>query len=46
MLHQESGVLVVENDHASSVADAPLSTLASGGLNRSVHRPGPERAAP
>jgi DNA-binding transcriptional MocR family regulator len=33
----EPDVLVVENDHASSVADAPLHTLASGGLNRWIH---------
>lgn len=37
VLQEEPDVLVVENDHASSVADAPLRTLTSGGLNRWVH---------
>ncbi|MET8130834.1 aminotransferase class I/II-fold pyridoxal phosphate-dependent enzyme [Streptomyces sp. NPDC005251] len=37
VLHEDPEVLVVENDHASSVADAPLHTLASGALNRWVH---------
>ena len=37
VLEQEPDVLVVENDHASAVADAPLHTLAAGGLARWVH---------
>ncbi|MCX4760508.1 aminotransferase class I/II-fold pyridoxal phosphate-dependent enzyme [Streptomyces sp. NBC_01275] len=37
VLRDEPDVLVVENDHASVVADAPLRTLTSGGLPRWVH---------
>ncbi|MET9409387.1 aminotransferase class I/II-fold pyridoxal phosphate-dependent enzyme [Streptomyces sp. NPDC002935] len=37
VLQEEPDVLVVENDHASSVADAPLHTLTAGGLTRWVH---------
>ncbi|MFD9463791.1 aminotransferase class I/II-fold pyridoxal phosphate-dependent enzyme [Streptomyces sp. NPDC060027] len=37
ILQAEPDVLVVENDHASSVADAPLYTLTTGGLARWVH---------
>ncbi|GGY09060.1 aminotransferase class I/II-fold pyridoxal phosphate-dependent enzyme [Streptomyces anandii] len=37
VLREEPDVLVVENDHASAVADVPLRTLASGGLTRWVH---------
>ncbi|WP_406370164.1 aminotransferase class I/II-fold pyridoxal phosphate-dependent enzyme [Streptomyces sp. NBC_00647] len=37
VLQAEPDVLVVENDHASSVADAPLHTLTTGGLSRWVH---------
>ena len=37
VLREEPDVLVVENDHASVVADAPLRTLTSGGLPRWVH---------
>ncbi|MET9903034.1 aminotransferase class I/II-fold pyridoxal phosphate-dependent enzyme [Streptomyces sp. NPDC006446] len=37
VLQAEPDVLVVENDHASSVADAPLHTLTTGGLARWVH---------
>ncbi|WP_369032120.1 aminotransferase class I/II-fold pyridoxal phosphate-dependent enzyme [Streptomyces adonidis] len=37
VLREEPEVLVVENDHASAVADAPLYTLTSGGLARWVH---------
>ncbi|WP_369239690.1 aminotransferase class I/II-fold pyridoxal phosphate-dependent enzyme [Streptomyces sp. R21] len=37
VLEQEPDVLVVENDHASAVADAPLHSLAAGGLARWVH---------
>ncbi|MFF4348601.1 aminotransferase class I/II-fold pyridoxal phosphate-dependent enzyme [Streptomyces sp. NPDC001530] len=36
-LQEEPDVLVVENDHASAVADAPLRTLTAGGLARWVH---------
>lgn len=36
VLRDEPEVLVVENDHASSVAAAPLWSLASGGLSRWV----------
>ncbi|WP_330268269.1 aminotransferase class I/II-fold pyridoxal phosphate-dependent enzyme [Streptomyces griseorubiginosus] len=37
VLRERPEVLVVENDHASAVADAPLWTLAGGGLSRWVH---------
>ncbi len=37
ILQEEPDVLVVENDHASAVADAPLHALAAGGLERWVH---------
>ncbi|WP_369245112.1 aminotransferase class I/II-fold pyridoxal phosphate-dependent enzyme [Streptomyces sp. R41] len=37
VLQEEPDVLVVENDHASAVADAPLRTLTAGGLRRWVH---------
>lgn len=37
VLREHPEVLVVENDHASAVADAPLWTLAGGGLSRWVH---------
>ncbi|MFF1453593.1 aminotransferase class I/II-fold pyridoxal phosphate-dependent enzyme [Streptomyces sp. NPDC058274] len=37
VLQEEPEVLVVENDHASAVAGAPLHTLTSGGLTRWVH---------
>lgn len=37
VLQEEPDVLVVENDHASAVADAPLRTLTAGGLQRWVH---------
>lgn len=37
VLQEEPDVLVVENDHASAVADAPLQSLAAGGLARWVH---------
>ncbi|MET7883539.1 aminotransferase class I/II-fold pyridoxal phosphate-dependent enzyme [Streptomyces avermitilis] len=37
VLREEPEVLVVENDHASAVADAPLHTLTAGGLTRWVH---------
>ncbi|MFF2368626.1 aminotransferase class I/II-fold pyridoxal phosphate-dependent enzyme [Streptomyces sp. NPDC058122] len=37
VLQEAPDVLVVENDHASSVAGAPLRTLTAGGLNRWVH---------
>nr|WP_199808850.1 MULTISPECIES: aminotransferase class I/II-fold pyridoxal phosphate-dependent enzyme [Streptomyces] len=37
LLREEPEVLVVENDHASAVADAPLHTLTAGGLTRWVH---------
>ncbi|MCX5088812.1 aminotransferase class I/II-fold pyridoxal phosphate-dependent enzyme [Streptomyces sp. NBC_00365] len=37
VLREEPDVLVVENDHASAVADAPLHTLTAGGLTRWVH---------
>ncbi|WP_455711037.1 aminotransferase class I/II-fold pyridoxal phosphate-dependent enzyme [Streptomyces massasporeus] len=37
LLRKEPDVLVVENDHASAVADAPLHTLTGGGLTRWVH---------
>ncbi|WP_330350416.1 aminotransferase class I/II-fold pyridoxal phosphate-dependent enzyme [Streptomyces sp. NBC_00582] len=37
VLRDEPDLLVVENDHASAVADAPLWTLTSGGLARWVH---------
>jgi DNA-binding transcriptional MocR family regulator len=37
VLRDGPDVLVVENDHASAIADAPLWTLASGGLPRWVH---------
>lgn len=37
VLQKEADVLVVENDHASAVADAPLHTLTAGGLARWVH---------
>ncbi|MER5516199.1 aminotransferase class I/II-fold pyridoxal phosphate-dependent enzyme [Streptomyces sp. NPDC002763] len=36
-LREESDVLVIENDHASSVTDAPLHSLAAAGLARWVH---------
>ncbi|ANP53797.1 DNA-binding transcriptional MocR family regulator [Streptomyces griseochromogenes] len=37
MLRDASDVLVVENDHASEVADAALHTVAGAGLSRWVH---------
>ncbi|MDH6217265.1 aminotransferase class I/II-fold pyridoxal phosphate-dependent enzyme [Streptomyces pseudovenezuelae] len=37
VLRGEPDVLVVENDHASAVAGAPLRTLTAGGLPRWVH---------
>lgn len=37
VLRDEPDVLVVENDHASAVAGAPLRTLTGGGLRRWVH---------
>ncbi|GGN71721.1 GntR family transcriptional regulator [Streptomyces albiflavescens] len=37
VLQEEPDVLVVENDHASAVADAPLRTLTMGDLGRWVH---------
>jgi DNA-binding transcriptional MocR family regulator len=37
VLREEPDVLVVENDHASAVAHAPLHTLTAGGLTRWVH---------
>ncbi|MEU6357059.1 aminotransferase class I/II-fold pyridoxal phosphate-dependent enzyme [Streptomyces sp. NPDC047072] len=37
VLQEAPEVLVVENDHASAVADTPLWTLAAGGLHRWVH---------
>jgi DNA-binding transcriptional MocR family regulator len=37
VLRGEPDVLVVENDHASAVADAPLHTITAGGLSRWVH---------
>ncbi|MEU7056721.1 aminotransferase class I/II-fold pyridoxal phosphate-dependent enzyme [Streptomyces sp. NPDC046197] len=37
VLGEAPDVLVVENDHASAVADVPLRTLTSGGLTRWVH---------
>jgi DNA-binding transcriptional MocR family regulator len=37
VLREVPDVLVVENDHASSVAGVPLRTLTAGGLNRWVH---------
>jgi DNA-binding transcriptional MocR family regulator len=37
VLREVPDVLVVENDHASSVAGVPLRTLTTGGLNRWVH---------
>lgn len=37
LLREEPDVLVVENDHASAVAQAPLRTLTGGGLTRWVH---------
>ncbi|MER5431485.1 aminotransferase class I/II-fold pyridoxal phosphate-dependent enzyme [Streptomyces sp. NPDC002588] len=37
VLRDEPDLLVVENDHASAVAGAPLRTLTSGGLPRWVH---------
>ncbi|MFF4591158.1 aminotransferase class I/II-fold pyridoxal phosphate-dependent enzyme [Streptomyces sp. NPDC001388] len=37
VLRAAPDLLVVENDHASAVADAPLLTLTSGGLSRWVH---------
>ncbi|KUO11212.1 aminotransferase class I/II-fold pyridoxal phosphate-dependent enzyme [Streptomyces sp. DSM 15324] len=37
VLRGEPDLLVVENDHASAVADAPLWSLTSGGLSRWVH---------
>jgi DNA-binding transcriptional MocR family regulator len=37
VLREEPEVLVVENDHASAVAGAPLRSLTSGGLTRWVH---------
>jgi DNA-binding transcriptional MocR family regulator len=37
VLREEPDVLVVENDHASAVADAPLRTLTTGCLGRWVH---------
>ncbi|MBC9727001.1 aminotransferase class I/II-fold pyridoxal phosphate-dependent enzyme [Streptomyces sp. TRM68367] len=37
LLREEPDILVVENDHASEVAGAPLHTLTAGGLGRWVH---------
>ncbi|WP_046732000.1 aminotransferase class I/II-fold pyridoxal phosphate-dependent enzyme [Streptomyces humi] len=37
VLREEPDVLVVENDHASSVTDAPLHSVAGAGLARWVH---------
>jgi DNA-binding transcriptional MocR family regulator len=37
LLRAAPDVLVVENDHASAVAQAPLRTLTSGGLTRWMH---------
>ncbi|MBK3639665.1 aminotransferase class I/II-fold pyridoxal phosphate-dependent enzyme [Streptomyces sp. MBT33] len=37
VLRDRPDVLVVENDHASAVANAPLHTLAGAGLRRWVH---------
>ena len=37
LLRAHADVLVVENDHASAVAGAPLQTLAAAGLPRWVH---------
>ncbi|MDH6583204.1 DNA-binding transcriptional MocR family regulator [Streptomyces sp. SAI-133] len=37
VLREHPEVLVVENDHASAVAGAPLRTLTGGGLSRWVH---------
>ncbi|MFD3587492.1 aminotransferase class I/II-fold pyridoxal phosphate-dependent enzyme [Streptomyces sp. NPDC058683] len=37
VLREESDVLVIENDHASSVTDAPLRSLTAAGLARWVH---------
>ncbi|MGW1211920.1 aminotransferase class I/II-fold pyridoxal phosphate-dependent enzyme [Streptomyces sp. NPDC002499] len=37
VLRDAPDVLVVENDHASAVAGAPLRTLTAGGLSRWVH---------
>ncbi|MGW2959936.1 aminotransferase class I/II-fold pyridoxal phosphate-dependent enzyme [Streptomyces sp. NPDC001220] len=37
VLREEPDVLVIENDHASSVADAPLHSLSAAGLERWVH---------
>ncbi|MET9087318.1 aminotransferase class I/II-fold pyridoxal phosphate-dependent enzyme [Streptomyces sp. NPDC004237] len=37
VLREEPDVLAVENDHASSVTDAPLNSLAGAGLTRWVH---------
>lgn len=37
LLRDEPDVLVVENDHASAVSDAPLRTLTAGHLARWVH---------
>ncbi|MET7383319.1 aminotransferase class I/II-fold pyridoxal phosphate-dependent enzyme [Streptomyces sp. NPDC005526] len=36
-LEEQPDVLVVENDHASAVTEAPLRTLTGGGLPRWVH---------
>ncbi|MDN0196340.1 aminotransferase class I/II-fold pyridoxal phosphate-dependent enzyme [Streptomyces sp. S.PNR 29] len=37
VLRREPDVLVVENDHVSDVADAPLYTITAGALSRWVH---------
>ncbi|MEU1203070.1 aminotransferase class I/II-fold pyridoxal phosphate-dependent enzyme [Streptomyces sp. NPDC005813] len=37
VVREQPDLLVVENDHASAVADAPLRSLTSGGLTRWVH---------
>nr|WP_237305304.1 aminotransferase class I/II-fold pyridoxal phosphate-dependent enzyme [Streptomyces sp. SAT1] len=37
VLREEPDVLVLENDHASAVADVPLHALGSAGLSRWVH---------
>ncbi|MEV6399238.1 aminotransferase class I/II-fold pyridoxal phosphate-dependent enzyme [Streptomyces sp. NPDC051907] len=37
VLRQAPEVLTVENDHASDIADAPLNSLAAGGLERWAH---------
>ncbi|MFE2266544.1 aminotransferase class I/II-fold pyridoxal phosphate-dependent enzyme [Streptomyces griseosporeus] len=37
VLRSEPDILVVENDHASAIAGAPLRTLTSAGLDRWVH---------